>query len=90
METTAKPADSRPDRPGFFIVAILLHVVEGLFLLLGSALGALGLAIDRRALAEQVRAQRPDLKRGDFFHAFPFAGDALRGRIDGALAQHGF
>ena len=55
METTAKPTESRPDRPGFFIVAILLHVVEGLVLLLGSTLGALGLAIGLVVVAIETR-----------------------------------
>ena len=42
------------------------------------------------AWADVVRARNPALERADFFRAFPIKPEAIRARLAGVLARHGF
>jgi hypothetical protein len=42
------------------------------------------------AWAANVRERNPALARADFFRSFPLKAEAVRSRVDGALARRGF
>jgi NAD(P)-dependent dehydrogenase (short-subunit alcohol dehydrogenase family) len=42
------------------------------------------------AWAADVRTRNPSLRRVDFFRSFPMQPEAMRSRVDAALARHGF
>ncbi len=64
------------------------HVLIAMIAAAAHALG--GDAARAAAWAADVRARNPALVRADFFRSFPMKTEAMRTRVDAALARFGF